>query len=109
MDIITFDKRKNKKVLAGRIENTTFIREVNPSKHFIKNFNGYAIQSEVFQQLQRLNVRSIRFVENTGRQLAVSLDGFISNGISFDYGHGHQIACDVKRMTVIDPNQSELV
>ena len=57
--IWTTDPVKNKRVMAGWIEGVTYVKTVIPEKHFFRQFGAYAIQEDIFPQLQEHGVTDV--------------------------------------------------
>jgi len=69
---------------AGVIEGETFCKRVEKSRHYFRNYGGYAISCAVLERLQSAGVKSILLTEiDSGNinQYRVSLVMFIASGI----------------------------
>lgn len=102
--IQVYDPKKNKLVTAGVLTNGTFIKAVNPTKHFLRLVGGYAIQSNAINQLKELSCNKIIF--NTGKEIYTSsFERFLVNAKELDIGSGLQYAINLKFLAKEDKNQ----
>lgn len=102
--IQVYDPKKNKLVTAGVLTNGTFIKAVNPTKHFLRLVGGYAIQSSAVNQLKELDCSRIIF--NAGKELYTStFANFLDKSTELDIGSGFQYAISLKYLSKTDKNQ----
>jgi hypothetical protein len=88
--IYTFDKAKNKKVIAGKIKNGIFYRKVKESKHLMLKMDAFAQQEDVIQQLINHEVSTLIF-ESKEKIYTSKLMRWLQSDIKvLDYGHGKQ-------------------
>jgi len=81
--------------VIGHISGDVFTTRRKRAVHFMRAYNGYAIQEDVFGRLLRQGIRIIRVVEtDTGTVLETTSETFDQHGIRFDLGHGRQVALD---------------
>jgi hypothetical protein len=102
MKVYIFDKKKRKKVLAGNIQDATFIKDVK-RKHFMRCKQGFGISDEVFPILQQNNVNYIQINCNGERRKCHILRWLHTP--SKDFGHGSQKFVPWDSMTDIDKKQ----
>lgn len=103
MELLTFDKKKNKMVKCGDIEGDTFYREVKP-EHFMRVVGGYGIQSDAFEYLVKSKVFHVLLINSQNPDKFKSrIDDWIIHGKTADYGHGKQRFLSLKFMKRIIP------
>lgn len=106
--LTTFDAKKCQLVNAGIVSGRTFIKKVNPKRHFLRIANGYAIQSDVCNQLNEMQVNKIIF--NEGNQLRTcSLDIFNQYCEEINLGSGFQKAINIKYLATESKKQLSFV
>lgn len=93
---------------VGAVENETYIKKVNRSKHFLRNYGGYAIQKDVVEALKVREVKEIVVKEDSGNVFSISLAAFLEHAIKFDYGFGEQIVVPEKWWRKQEKNQLTL-
>lgn len=105
--VTIFDVKKNKHVLCGNIDGETFIKEVNPAKHYHRIRGGYCISKEVVDFLEsKGNVRIIE-IHEPRRILAISVNK-ARCFFPFDDGHGEQICLKESECSIRDRDQIEM-
>ena len=90
MIIKTWDKKKQKHVVAGKVEGGAYHRKVIDSKHLMRKFDAYAIQEDVIEQLQDLNIGDIIITSQDNVYFSTSSDWLQPNIRVMDFGHGKQ-------------------
>lgn len=105
MKIYCFDKKKNHDVVAGDIQGDTFIKKVNSSKHLIKKYNGYGIQTSVIPELLIRGVKTLVFELSTRSILSISIEDFSKKCIKDDLGSGMQSIIPARLLTNIKQEQ----
>lgn len=90
--LLTFDPRKRKKVLVGKIIGDTLFRKMVKRKHFMKVVDGYGIQEQAMVELLRRGVQKVIIIEtDTKRRWKSRIQDWIKHGKVADYsGHGKQ-------------------
>lgn len=97
--LYTYDRKKDQNITAGTINDNVFYRKITP-KHFVRKYQGYAIQQDVFKRLRPYKCNDIVFVKGK-TQLKSSLVQWEQFGITDDLGHGLQVFLPEKYMEVI--------
>lgn len=98
MKLLTFDPKKNKKVLIGEIAGDTLFRDVE-AKHFMNVLQGYGIQEVGFSDAISKGVKFIVLKEaHTGKRWKSDIDTWKLHGKVADYGHGKQRFLSMKYM-----------
>jgi len=87
--IMTYDPRKNKYVIAGYIDKTTFVKTVT-TRHFFRKLQSYAIQEDVIQELIEKNIKKIKIMSNTVIFESSIKDWVNGHSLLRDYGKGLQ-------------------
>lgn len=100
----TFDMAKNRLVIAGEIKNKTYFKKVIRAKHFFRIYGGYAIQTEIINELKDC-VQEIVIQEDTGNEYRISMENFIKRGFDVDSGHGKQTVVNEKYFSKIEKDQ----
>jgi hypothetical protein len=99
--LLTYDPKKGKNVLVGTITGTTLLREVT-EKHFMRVVGGYGIQEPALQQARSLGVKTIiQIVKETNEKWIGTIDNWINNSKTMDFGHGKQVFLSLKYMTLL--------
>ena len=88
MEVRTYDKKKKRTVLGGRVDGKTYHRNVK-NKHYMVKHHGYGVQSTIITKLVQDGIRFI-VLHAKSVDLKASLAVWIKRGISVDYGHGLQ-------------------
>lgn len=102
--ITTFDTAKNKTIITGEILNDSYVKRVTRSKHFLRNYGGYAIQKEILNNIKD-SVKEIVILEDTGSEFRISIENFIKRGFDIDWGHGKQVVVNEKFFTKKEKSQ----
>lgn len=87
--VMTYDPKKNKKILAGHIEKTTFIKQVS-GRHFFRKFQAYGIQEDVIQELIEKKIKKIRIISHTLTYDSNIKDWVNGHVLIRDFGNGLQ-------------------
>ncbi len=103
--IYTTDKTKGFKVLVGYIsdlkhsgQGLVFTKNVKPN-HYVIKFDGYGIQSTVFDRLERAGVSTISINRPDTYELwTCPLEAWKNYGITGDLGHGKQVFLSLEKM-----------
>lgn len=96
--LITFDPRKNKRVLVGTLQGNTLIRKVE-AKHYMRVVDGYGIQEPAFQEILKKKVKYIiEEVQETKDKWKSNVKDWVEHGHVADYGHGKQRFLSLKYM-----------
>ncbi|HRF71127.1 MAG TPA: hypothetical protein PKV66_06835 [Candidatus Pelethenecus sp.] len=83
--------------LVGRMMDGKYVRNVDPSKHFMRIYQGYGISCDIFNQLKIDGCKEIRI--NTGKELfKIEIDVFEKNAIEANY-EDRQLFCPLKYFT----------
>lgn len=101
--VYSMDPGKHKPIKAGALIGDTFHKTVKRSKHYLRIVAGYAIQLDVFKQLQELGIKTVNIVESdTGAIYTSPLTEWVKNGGTWSHGHGEQRTLSTKYMTCIN-------
>lgn len=100
MRVRTFDKAKDKKVMAGSVIGNEYHRTVTNAHYMVKH-RGYGIQSSIFSELISKGVQRIVLHTKTG-VLSSWLYDWTDKGVVKDYGHGAQIFLPVDQMKKLE-------
>ncbi|WP_304459402.1 hypothetical protein [Alicyclobacillus sendaiensis] len=96
--------------VVGVVDGDVFTTRRKRAVHFMRAYNGYAVQEDVFRRLLNQGIRIIRVVEtDTGTILQTSIDTFDEHGIRFDLGHGRQVALSERYWEVRPSGQLTLL
>ena len=85
--IMTFDPRKNGRVLVGDYQDGVLTRRVT-SNHFMKKEQGYGIQEDAVERLKELGCTSVHYITSS-REFDIPFIEYL-NAKSKDYGNGLQ-------------------
>ena len=96
MILKTFDKKKGKMVFAGEIRDGNYCRKVS-NRHYMVKEKGYGIQSTVFAELVKRNIKDV-ILSTPHTTLKAPLYIWMAKGRSRDYGHGEQVFLSVEFM-----------
>lgn len=99
MQIIAFDIKKRKEVLAGDLVGDTFIKRVKAS-HYMKVIDGYGISDSAFQKIMELGCTKI-LVKTPTEILGSGIGQWLRHGATADYGSGRQRFLSLKYMTKV--------
>lgn len=99
MKILSYDPRKKKTILCGYLKGDTFVREVDPKKHFMKVLQGYGIQEDAFQTLINSGCSRIIMKTKTDEYLA-SVKDWVEHSKIADYSSGKQRFLSLKFMRI---------
>ena len=92
MDIVTYDRAKDKTVKVGELIGGIFRKSVVRKRHFLRVVSGYAIQEDAIERLKGLDVQKIIIYEkDTKRELAISFSDFLAHSKLWSHGHGKQL------------------
>lgn len=99
MKVTAYDPKKDKEVMVGVYATASgiFTKTVS-ARHFMRKYNGYAIQTSVIEYLTSINCRTVRIKTNKESYIA-SFKRWKRDGIYKDYGHGEQCFYSIKFMT----------
>jgi hypothetical protein len=98
MKFTTYDTRKRKVVNVGDIEGDTLIKNVDPSKHFMRISDSYGIQYQALGRLRDMGIKNIIIKENTGTNWLSTLRDWNDHASVADYGSGKQYFLSLKYM-----------
>ena len=100
MEIYTTPPDKGHPVLAGEVIKDCFCKKVTRTRHYFNLVSGYAIQNDVYTQLQKLGVnRVVIFEKDTGDYLTSDLEAWIEHSGKGNWGSGRQRVLSEKYMT----------
>jgi hypothetical protein len=97
--LYTYDKAKQKYVLAGIIVGNRFKKNVS-NAHFMIKHNGYGIQAIVLNEIIKKKVDLIVITTSRGTTHTSRVSEWVKNGKVADYGNGKQYFLDVKLMQI---------
>ena len=95
--------------IIGNLEDGVFTKNVKRSKHFMKIFNGWGIQSSVFNGIESrckeivINDIESNLIYKTNTKI------YREHGILKDMGHGMQIFLDEKYFEKLGGKQNKLI
>ncbi|MCL6442802.1 MAG: hypothetical protein K6T83_04975 [Alicyclobacillus sp.] len=96
--------------VIGEIDGNVFLTKRKRATHYVRALHGYAIQTEVFEDLLTRGVRLIRVEEtDTNTVWETSIDTFNEHAVRFDYGHGPQLALHERFWTIRPEGQLTLL
>jgi hypothetical protein len=98
--ITTYDKKKKRDVFCGYVDNDTYYRDVDYSKHYMRKYRGYGIQSDVLSTLLRDGVKRVEIREGKTKTYISTLQDWLLKGKKGNYYHGDQVFLDIKLMEV---------
>ena len=100
---------KYKDKVIGKLVDGVFTKNVKRSRHFMKIFNGWGIQSSVFDGIE-LRCKEI-VINDTESNLIykTNIKTYRERGILKDMGHGMQIFLDEKYFEKIGGKQNKLI
>ncbi len=98
IEVMTYDMKKDKKVLCGHLKGDTFYREVKP-EHLMHKFNSYAIQEDAFHYLVINGCKRVVLQTQDGYLVSTIEDWLQPNIKVMNYGHGSQRFLPVKYMS----------
>lgn len=87
------------RLFAGYTDGKTFYRDVEPARHMLRQFNGYALQDSVLDELIDRGIEMVVLQEPT-RRLVSTVDDWQDYGKNIDLGHGSQTVLSVTYMSV---------
>ena len=99
MKIYSYDKGKEQVILAGYIKDAFFVKEVDPTIHFMYAEQGYGINEDVFEKIQTTRMIRVVTPEETReipRYVWEAKD-------SIDYNNGPQKFVAWEDMVVVEP------
>ena len=86
--VMIYDKKKRRHVKAGLLKDRAFYKSVDPTRHYMRMYNGYGIQEEA---LVALDGFCDLIVINDGKEIrCCSYADWINNQTYADHGHGKQ-------------------
>ena len=96
--IQTFDKKKNRKVVAGVFyeESKIYVKTVKGNHYMVKE-RGYGIQGDIIEDLINLDCQQIYIYSQNKKHKCLFQDWLKKCKIK-DYGHGNQSFMPVKEM-----------
>jgi hypothetical protein len=99
MKLLTFDTRKQKKVLVGEINGDKLVKKVT-ANHFMRIVNGYGIQYEALAELSDKKIKTIEVHELEGlrRKWTATVKEWIEKSKTMDFGNGKQVFLSLKYM-----------
>jgi hypothetical protein len=99
-NIVIYDSKKGKDILAGAISRGVFYKRVKPEKHFIRKLKAYGIQEEVFENLRMETVTHICIEQKNEpyEKLWANKETWLNKGFLRDLGHGTQRCLPVRYM-----------
>ncbi len=90
MSTVYVETPKGKKK-AGVLKGDTFFKHVKKSKHLLRKFNAWGIDSRVLAALQSQGCKNVVVHDTESRIIySVSLEVYNRVGFDRDLGHGHQ-------------------
>jgi len=96
--------------VIGHVDGDVFTTRRKRGIHFMRAYNGYAIQRDILRRLLRQGVRIIRVVEtDTGTVLETASATFDQHGIQFNAGHGLQVVLDERYWDIRPSGQLTLL
>lgn len=87
------------RLFAGYTDGKTFYRDVDPSKHLLRKYGGYAIQDSVLDELVDRGIETI-VLQEPSRRLVSNVDDWQEYGRFVNLGHGDQTVLPVSYMSV---------
>jgi len=102
--ITTYDPKKGKLILAGNVENNTFIKQVT-AKHFFYKLQAYGIQEEVVQKLIEKGITKVQIVSHSLTYESNIKDWVNGHALVRDYGNGLQRFLPIHYMKKIKRSQ----
>lgn len=87
MNLMVYDWRKKKDVIAGEIQHDMFIKTVKKN-HYMGKYRGYGISEEVFKQLVDTGIKNITI--RGKHDILTSISKWIQEGIVANEGSGPQ-------------------
>lgn len=96
--ILSTDLKKNKTVLCGTFDGTTFTRHVTP-RHFMRVVGGYGINEDAFQKILEYGCKTVIIDETaTHNQWKSDINDWLDHCTIADYGSGKQRFLGLKYM-----------
>lgn len=107
--IITDDKLMLSGKVIGEVIGNTFHKVVDKKKHYMRMFDAYGIQEEVFDSLleEYPNVNKVVIVEKGGKSYYSQLSDWLNVGFVREFGYGKQRFLPIKHC--LDNNQLTLM
>lgn len=99
MILYTYDEGKAKKVMAGKLKDGVYRRNVE-KKHFMIKENGYGIQTDVITRLLSAGCDKVILSYKSSLYISDFRD-WLLNGNRNNHGHGEQIFLDKSYYKVI--------
>lgn len=106
--VYCYDPKERKNVLAGEIDGKVFIKRIKHEVHYMRKYNGYGIQREVFYGLPLKGVEKIRFILSKDLRLEISFEKALEVLTKGEEGHEDQIIINPDDCTRIDKRQPML-
>src|SRR3990167_11459106 len=94
--------------MVGKLEDGVFTKNVRRSKHFMKIFNGWGIQSSVFNGIESRCKEIVINDTESNLIYKTNTKTYREHGILKDMGHGMQIFLDEKYFEKIVGKQNKL-
>lgn len=92
---------------VAEMRNGIFVKRVNPSKHFMKIYQGYGITQSIFEEIKRDGCKEIRI--NTGEDIyKITIEDYEKHSIKANY-EDPQIFCPLKWFTSFNSKQKSLI
>ena len=96
--IRVYDPRKQRDIVAGYVEENTFVKDITKASHFLRIAQGYAIQETAIDICKAGGLQYINF-RIKGQDNLVTLEYFLKNSpIPKNRGNGLQHELSLERI-----------